>query len=35
MIDHVDNSPSYYALFFRDPDGLKLELVHQPDPSSA
>jgi glyoxylase I family protein len=26
-----DYSPGYYAVFFRDPDGLKLELVHQPD----
>jgi glyoxylase I family protein len=25
-----DYSPGYYAVFFRDPDGLKLELVHQP-----
>jgi glyoxylase I family protein len=23
-------SPGYYALFFHDPDGLKIELVHQP-----
>jgi len=23
-------SPGYYAVFFRDPDGIKLELVHQP-----
>ena len=23
--------PGYYAVFFRDPDGLKLELVHVPD----
>src|SRR3954469_22736834 len=25
-----DYAPGYYALFFYDPDGLKLELVHQP-----
>jgi catechol-2,3-dioxygenase len=23
-------SPGYYAVFFFDPDGLKLEVVHQP-----
>ena len=23
-------SPGYYAVFFRDPDGLKLEVVHRP-----
>ena len=23
-------SPGYYAVFFSDPDGLKLELVHRP-----
>ena len=23
-------SPGYYAVFFRDPDGLKLEIVHMP-----
>lgn len=23
--------PGYYALFFYDPDGIKLELVHRPD----
>ena len=23
-------SPGYYAVFFADPDGLKLEVVHQP-----
>ena len=23
-------SPGYYAVFFFDPDGLKLELVHRP-----
>ncbi len=26
-----DYTPGYYALFFLDPDGLKLEVVHQPD----
>jgi catechol-2,3-dioxygenase len=26
-------SPGYYAVFFFDPDGLKLEVVHQPPPS--
>jgi glyoxylase I family protein len=25
-----DYSPGYYAVFFYDPDGLKLELVHRP-----
>jgi glyoxylase I family protein len=25
-----DYTPGYYAVFFYDPDGLKLELVHQP-----
>jgi catechol 2,3-dioxygenase-like lactoylglutathione lyase family enzyme len=25
-----DYDPGYYALFFYDPDGIKLELVHQP-----
>ena len=25
-----DYSPGYYAVFFYDPDGLKLEAVHQP-----
>lgn len=25
-----DYSPGYYAVFFADPDGLKLELVHMP-----
>lgn len=25
-----DYSPGYYAVFFADPDGLKLELVHTP-----
>ncbi len=26
-----DYSPGYYAVFFYDPDGIKLEIVHQPD----
>ena len=26
-----DYMPGYYAVFFSDPDGLKLELVHVPD----
>jgi glyoxylase I family protein len=25
-----DYSPGYYALFFHDPDGIKIELVYQP-----
>ena len=25
-----DYSPGYYAVFFYDPDGIKLEIVHQP-----
>jgi len=25
-----DYAPGYYALFFADPDGLKLEFVHEP-----
>jgi glyoxylase I family protein len=29
-----DYTPGYYAVFFFDPDGLKLEVVHQP-PRSA
>jgi catechol 2,3-dioxygenase-like lactoylglutathione lyase family enzyme len=24
-------SPGYYAAFFYDPDGIKLEVVHQPE----
>jgi glyoxylase I family protein len=27
--EEYDYSPTYYAVFFYDPDGLKLELVHQ------
>ena len=26
-----DYTPGYYALFFADPDGLKLEVVHEPE----
>jgi glyoxylase I family protein len=26
-----DYTPGYYAVFFYDPDGIKLGLVHQPD----
>jgi glyoxylase I family protein len=25
-----DYTPGYYAIFFADPDGIKLELVHEP-----
>ena len=25
-----DYSPGYYAVFFHDPDGIKIELIHQP-----
>jgi catechol 2,3-dioxygenase-like lactoylglutathione lyase family enzyme len=25
-----DYSPGYYAVFFYDPDGIKLEVVHRP-----
>jgi glyoxylase I family protein len=25
-----DYTPGYYAVFFRDPDGIKLEIVHRP-----
>jgi len=25
-----DYTPGYYAVFFADPDGLKLEVVHEP-----
>jgi glyoxylase I family protein len=27
-------TPGYYAVFFHDPDGLKLEIVHRPGPFS-
>ena len=26
--------PGYYALFFKDPDGIKYEIVHAPEPVS-
>lgn len=26
-----DYTPGYYAVFFHDPDGIKLELLHRPD----
>ena len=32
--EEYNYSPGYYAVFFYDPDGLKLELVHNP-PSGA
>jgi glyoxylase I family protein len=28
--EEYDYSPGYYAVFFYDPDGIKLELVHEP-----
>jgi catechol 2,3-dioxygenase-like lactoylglutathione lyase family enzyme len=28
--DYPEYSPGYYALFFADPDGIKLEFVHTP-----
>jgi catechol 2,3-dioxygenase-like lactoylglutathione lyase family enzyme len=28
--EEYDYSPGYYAVFFYDPDGLKLEVVHRP-----
>ena len=30
--EYPDYAPEYYAVFFADPDGLKLELVHMPRP---
>jgi glyoxylase I family protein len=33
--DYPQYREGYYALFFADPDGLKLEFVHTPVPSSA
>jgi len=27
-----DYTPGYYAVFFADPDGIKLELVYEPNP---
>lgn len=32
--DYPEYGPHYYAVFFADPDGLKLELVHYPVPWS-
>jgi catechol 2,3-dioxygenase-like lactoylglutathione lyase family enzyme len=32
--EEYDYLPGYYAVFFYDPDGLKLELVHVPEPAS-
>jgi glyoxylase I family protein len=29
-----DYTPGYYAVFFYDPDGIKLEIVHRPTPGS-
>jgi catechol 2,3-dioxygenase-like lactoylglutathione lyase family enzyme len=31
----VDYSPGYYALFFEDPDGNKLEVCHRASPTKA
>ena len=28
--EEYDYTPGYYAVFFYDPDGIKLELVHRP-----
>jgi glyoxylase I family protein len=28
--EEYDYAPGYYALFFYDPDGIKLEIVHRP-----
>ena len=33
--DYPRYGAGYYAVFFADPDGLKLEFVHWPDPGSA
>jgi glyoxylase I family protein len=27
---HYDYTPGYYAVFFYDPDGIKLEILHRP-----
>ena len=32
--DYPEYGPHYYAVFFADPDGIKLELVHYPVPWS-
>jgi catechol 2,3-dioxygenase-like lactoylglutathione lyase family enzyme len=28
-----DYTPGYYAVFFHDPDGIKLEILHRPEPA--
>ena len=28
--EEYDHTPGYYAVFFYDPDGIKLEIVHRP-----
>ncbi len=33
--EYPDYARGYYAVFFADPDGLKLELVHMPHPPEA
>ena len=30
-----DYTPGYYAVFFSDPDGMKLDVVHEPNAASA
>jgi catechol 2,3-dioxygenase-like lactoylglutathione lyase family enzyme len=30
--EYPEYAPEYYAVFFRDPDGLKLEFVYMPSP---
>jgi catechol 2,3-dioxygenase-like lactoylglutathione lyase family enzyme len=30
--EYPEYSPGYYAVFFADPDGIKLEVVHTPTP---
>jgi hypothetical protein len=30
LLTEYDYEPGYYAVFFADPDGMKLELVHVP-----
>lgn len=31
--EYPQYAPGYYAVFFADPDGLKLEFVHMPNPA--
>jgi glyoxylase I family protein len=31
--EDYDYTPGYYAVFFADPDGIKLEIVHRPEDS--